>query len=597
MTLVDLIGKELSSDICTKSLEKRTSAAIDLESLIIKTCTGGDSDSRRWADECIKCISDELIASVQTHHRIGGLVSLSSIARGSRGQLLPGSIALAVRSCYECTGDDEFKVRLAACETLHNIVKSCRAQVLPDFKSVFESICRLSGDPEMEVRAAAPALDRQIKEVIIEFYKSGDLCAVLSITQVIEASLFLPNIYVKQACVSWIALLKSVPQSGLFDHLGSYLPGLISQLCSDSSSLPGWKDLSASTDHLLKLLLKDIEEKRVVVSDAAVQKCLTSLIKYCQFQESLTSTRVRIVLFDWVRVLAPLSSSSTACSSIVVILMKSLVLNPNEPVAGAVRSCHHALLKSDTFKSQICMSREALIADLEGLLANATARGVVTNSIIDWIKCACEGMIVLRSLNIFFKLELNQEILQLCFSQFGSHQVADRLVVYSKSFDSKPQLANLILKSVSNSSELSVVISTIAKNSRDSHFMMEIIKQSLLSTDFCEIWTHDLVGSCLDSPLVEHNRVAAMAIAIHAKRWDDLENISHGLNISDRKFLNELADIFESDVFISHRLALLSEPALARSLVRASMYMEQSTTGLQRLTSRLQLFTVFKSAS
>jgi hypothetical protein len=88
-----------------------------------------------------------------------------------------------------------------------------------------------------------------------------------------------------------------------------------------------------------------------------------------------------------------------------------------------------------------------------------------------------------------------------------------------------------------------------------------------------------------------------MAIAIYAKRWDNLENISHGLNISDRKFLNELADIFESDVFLSPRLALLSEPALARSLVRASMYMEQSSTGFQRLISRLQLFTVFKSAS
>ena len=597
MTLVDLIGKELYSDLCTKSLEKRSTAAYDLESFIVKTCTGGKSENRVWADECIKSISGELIGSIQPHHRVGGLLSLSSVARATRGHLLPESISLAVRCCFECSGDDDSKVRLAACETLYNFVKCCRVQVVGEFRSLFESLCRMSGDSETEVRAMAPSLDRLMKEVIIDLNKSENLRSDASIVPAIEASLFLPNMFMKQLCLSWIGLLMSVRQSGLYDRLGNILPALISQLCSDSSSLPGWKDLSASTDHLLQLLLKDIEEKRVVLTDETVQKCLASLIKYCQFQESLTSSRVRIVIFDWIRVLAPMSSSSADCPKIVVILVKSLVLNANEPVASTVRSCHHALLKSESFRSQVRISREDLITDLEGLLISGPARGLVTNVIVDWIKCACEGTVMLRSLDIFFSLELNPEILQLCFSQFGSHEVAIRLVDYSKTFEAKHHLANLVLKSVTNLSELGVVLATIATKSRDSHFIMEIIKQSLLSPDFGEVWTTDLVDTCLSSQLVNHSRVAAMVIAIHAQRWGDLENISNELKISDRKFLNELADILESDIFISHRLALLSEPALARSLVRASMHMEQSSPGFQRLFSRLQLFTVFKSAS
>jgi vacuole morphology and inheritance protein 14 len=59
-------------------------------------------------------------------------------------------------------------VRYYACESMYNIAKVAKGEVLVYFNDVFDALCKLSADSELSVKNGAELLDRLIKDIVSE---------------------------------------------------------------------------------------------------------------------------------------------------------------------------------------------------------------------------------------------------------------------------------------------------------------------------------------------------------------------------------------------------------------------------------------------
>ena len=67
-----------------------------------------------------------------------------------------------------CFDDPESRVRYYACESLYNVAKVARQDVLLHFNTVFEGLCKLFADGDPDVKNGANLLDRLIKDIVTE---------------------------------------------------------------------------------------------------------------------------------------------------------------------------------------------------------------------------------------------------------------------------------------------------------------------------------------------------------------------------------------------------------------------------------------------
>lgn len=83
-----------------------------------------------------------------------------------------------------CFTDLDSRVRYYACESLYNIAKVrflvlaycglsnsskiSRGRILPFFNEIFDGLCKLAADPDLNVKNGAQLLDRLMKDIVIE---------------------------------------------------------------------------------------------------------------------------------------------------------------------------------------------------------------------------------------------------------------------------------------------------------------------------------------------------------------------------------------------------------------------------------------------
>ena len=67
-----------------------------------------------------------------------------------------------------CFDDPESRVRYYACESLYNVAKVARQDVLLHFNAVFEGLCKLFADGDPDVKNGANLLDRLVKDIVTE---------------------------------------------------------------------------------------------------------------------------------------------------------------------------------------------------------------------------------------------------------------------------------------------------------------------------------------------------------------------------------------------------------------------------------------------
>ncbi|CCI48132.1 unnamed protein product [Albugo candida] len=301
------LSPTLMRNLGDRSYDKRKGAAMELENLIkqwqeMEDKTGSQSSevissptsrsiitssvqefnrNRQRISAVIDLLGKEFACSTNANHRKGGLIGLAATAIGLMheahsylNKLLP-----PVLHCFD---DPESRVRYYACESLYNIAKVARGHILHYFNQIFDGLCKLFADVDVDVKNGANLLDRLVKDIVTESeYFDVDMFIPL-----LHKYIRMTNPYIRQLLVGWITVLDSVPDIDMLDWLPEFLDGLFNML-SD-----GNREIRQAADSALAEFLREIKQSTQVEYGRMVD----ILVHQCQSKERFN----RLTAIIWV---------------------------------------------------------------------------------------------------------------------------------------------------------------------------------------------------------------------------------------------------------------------------------------------------------
>lgn len=147
-----------------RSYDKRKNAALEIEALIKALQENNDTDR---ICSVIAMLGQDFATSTNANHRKGGLIGLAATAIGLMQDIRLYLDAL-LPPVLHCLDDPESRVRYYSCESLYNIAKVARGHILRYFNQIFDGLCKLFADVDIDVKNGANLLDRLVKDVVTE---------------------------------------------------------------------------------------------------------------------------------------------------------------------------------------------------------------------------------------------------------------------------------------------------------------------------------------------------------------------------------------------------------------------------------------------
>lgn len=257
-----------------KLYDKRKQGALELEKVIREAVSKNEDARIRGIIE--QLCGDYAYAVHQPHARNGGLIGLAAaaIALGSE-EVAPylTSIVPPVLASFTC---QDARVRYYACESMYNIAKVAKGEILLYFNDVFDALCKLAADSELSVKNGAELLDRLVKDIVADSAASyvsmlemsgktvgdddepepAELPTAFSLGRFIpllRERIHVNNPFTRNFLVSWLTLLDTIPDLELVTYLPAFLGGLFKFL-SDPN-----RDVHTSTQGLLERFLGEIK--------------------------------------------------------------------------------------------------------------------------------------------------------------------------------------------------------------------------------------------------------------------------------------------------------------------------------------------------
>ncbi|KAI0517702.1 vacuolar protein 14 C-terminal Fig4p binding-domain-containing protein [Xylaria bambusicola] len=256
-----------------KLYEKRKTGALELERSIREQIVAKDYSK---VQSIIQQLCDEYAYAVhQPHARNGGLIGLAAAAI-ALGPELPRYLETIVPPVLACFTDQDARVRYYACESMYNIAKVAKGEILRYFNHIFDALCKLGADSELSVKNGAELLDRLIKDIVSESaatYVSvlesadekdsdtQDAQNISSLPTAFSLPRFIPllkeriwviNPFTRTFLVGWITLLDSIPDLELVTYLPEFLGGLLKFLSGNNA------DVRVATQSCLDKFLNEI---------------------------------------------------------------------------------------------------------------------------------------------------------------------------------------------------------------------------------------------------------------------------------------------------------------------------------------------------
>ncbi|KAI2766326.1 hypothetical protein DTO012A8_8466 [Penicillium roqueforti] len=257
-----------------KLYDRRKQGALELEKIVRDAVFQGDQEKIQKIVE--QLCHDYAYAVHQPHARNGGLIGLAaaSIALGSEG-VAPylGEIVPPVLACFS---DQDARVRYYACESMYNIAKVAKGEILLFFNEVFDALAKLASDAELSVKNGAELLDRLVKDIVAE--SAASYVSILQLSEkdtpelenqdeqelpmAFSLARFIPLLkdrihviqpFTRNFLVSWLTLLDTIPDLELVSYLPEFLEGLIKFLGGPN------KDVNIATQGLLDRFLSEIK--------------------------------------------------------------------------------------------------------------------------------------------------------------------------------------------------------------------------------------------------------------------------------------------------------------------------------------------------
>ncbi|KAM0749868.1 ARM repeat-containing protein [Meredithblackwellia eburnea MCA 4105] len=276
-----LIGKNLKD----KVYEKRKQAALDLEKLV-REYAAADDVKKLHNTIAFLCT---LAADPNANSRSGAIMGMAgaSIALGPKIANYLGAIVPPILACFN---DSDSKVRYFACESMYNVAKVAKGEILVFFNELFDAMSKLAADTELPVKNGAELLDRLIKDIVTEQastyvstaalpstppspresinsaedYEKDQLERAFSLPRFIpllRERIYVLNPFTRNYLVSWLTVLDSVPELELVTYLPEFLDGLLKFLGDPLA------DIRVATQNVLADFLLEIRQVAEVQRD------------------------------------------------------------------------------------------------------------------------------------------------------------------------------------------------------------------------------------------------------------------------------------------------------------------------------------------
>ena len=154
-----------------------------------------------------------------------------------------------------CLVDSDVRVRYFAAESLYNIAKIGRQNIIQFMPDIFGALSRLVSDPDVSVKNASELLDRLLKDIISENSSVFDLPSFISL---LRERVLTKNSFARQFIISWISILNAVPEINMLHYLPDILDGLF-QMLEDV------QEIQRMCETLLQQFLKNIKHDPTAV--------------------------------------------------------------------------------------------------------------------------------------------------------------------------------------------------------------------------------------------------------------------------------------------------------------------------------------------
>ncbi|KAJ5733885.1 hypothetical protein N7493_002671 [Penicillium malachiteum] len=257
-----------------KLYDKRKQGALELEKIVRDAVFKSEHDKIQKIVE--QLCHDYAYAVHQPHARNGGLIGLAaaSIALGSEG--VAPYLKEIVPPVLACFSDQDARVRYYACESMYNIAKVAKGEILLFFNEIFDALAKLASDSELSVKNGAELLDRLVKDIVAESaasyvsvlqlsekdiadpegFEEHDLPTAFSLAKFIpllKERIHVIGPFTRNFLVSWLTLLDTIPDLELVTYLPEFLEGLIKFLGGPN------KDVNVAAQGLLDRFLAEIK--------------------------------------------------------------------------------------------------------------------------------------------------------------------------------------------------------------------------------------------------------------------------------------------------------------------------------------------------
>ncbi|KAI5240353.1 ARM repeat-containing protein [Aureobasidium subglaciale] len=284
--------------LADKLYDRRKAGALELEA-IIRTSLAAN-DHVRIEKVVHQLCHDYAYAVHQPHARNGGLIGLAAaaIALGIDVARYLRDIVPPVLACFS---DQDARVRYYACESMYNIAKVAKGEILIYFNDVFDALCKLAADTELSVKNGAELLDRLVKDIVAEsaasyvsildndadpnnddpFAEQATAFSLARFIPLLRERIFVINPFTRTFLVSWITLLDSIPDLELVVFLPDFLGGLL-RFLSDPNV-----DVHTTTKVCLDRFL--VEIKKISAIKRGIAESKRSLIAESQPRNSISS--------------------------------------------------------------------------------------------------------------------------------------------------------------------------------------------------------------------------------------------------------------------------------------------------------------------
>lgn len=377
---------QLLKSLYDQKYERRKFAALELEKDLLNFLNKNELNK-------IKLIIDQLSNSLNKDKPIniknGGLIGLAAAAIALNDNL-NNYLDVIINPILLCFNDQDSRIRYFACESMYNIAKVSKSNLLPYFDQLFENLIKLSSDTEISVKNGSELLDRLLKDIIID---NANLINLDNYLTLIEKRIYVVSPFTRIFLISWLTIFDSISDLQILNHLSKILDGLFRYL-SDNSV-----DVKTSSQHLLDSFLNKIVKTKFNHSQFTVDYLSISNILINHLNS--TNEEIQLNSFNWLLELLNCQSNFLVPSLTPKLIPSILpfLSHNNQQINGLVKSLNFKLF--DVIKNLNDLNS----FDFQLTLSNLTIQ--LLNDLTETRVAALDWMLMLqeKSSNKIFNLQ------------------------------------------------------------------------------------------------------------------------------------------------------------------------------------------------